>query len=222
MKTTYSLSFAFIPLPQPATQWQPPPGATITRIADHAEIAVGQLAEQFRNSPNLQGLVGILAGRIQGLEDAFYSIYAGRAFPVATGDALSRWGAAVGEPRPTSGLAAISDPTYFGLVKAKILENVSEGTPEAALGLLRDLGALGVFYGEAGNYAAEIAIGQLAEQFRNSPNLQGLVGILAGRIQGLEDAFYSIYAGRAFPVAAGDAHRLRRLSGVFSRGPAQG
>ncbi len=156
MKTTYSLSFAFIPLPQPATEWQPPPGATITRIADHAEIAIGQLAEQFRNSPNLQGLVGILAGRIQGFEDAFYSIYAGRAFPVAAGDALSRWGAAVGEPRPTSGLPATSDPTYFGLVKAKILENVSEGTPEAALGLLRDLGALGVFYGEAGNYAAEI------------------------------------------------------------------
>ena len=162
MTTTYSLSFAYIPLPEPAGPWPATPGATITRIANHAEIAQSQLAEQFRNSPNLQALVGILAGRAQGLEDAFWSIYAGRPFPVAAGDALSRWGKAVGEPRPTSGLTATSDAAYFGLVKAKILENVSEGMPEAALGLLRDLGAAAAFYGEAGNYAVEIAyIGDL-------------------------------------------------------------
>ncbi len=163
MTTTYfSQNFAYIPLPEPAGQWPATPGATIARIADHVAIAQSQLAEQFRNSPNLQALVGILAGRAQGLEDAFWSIYAGRPFPVATGDALSRWGKTVGEPRPTSGLTATSDAAYFGLVKAKILENVSEGMPEAALGLLRDLGAVAAFYGEAGHYAVEIAyIGDL-------------------------------------------------------------
>ncbi len=156
MTAKYSQNFAYIPLPEPAGQWPATPDATIARIADHVAIAQGQLTEQFRNSPNLQALVGILAGRVQGLEDAFWSIYAARPFPVAQGDALSRWGKAVGEPRPTSGLTATNDAAYFGLVKAKILENVSEGTPEAALGLLRDLGALGVFYGEAGHYAVEI------------------------------------------------------------------
>ncbi|MBU6427940.1 MAG: hypothetical protein KGR26_02925 [Cyanobacteria bacterium REEB65] len=155
--TYYSQSFAYIPLPEPAGPWPATPDATIARIADHVAIAQGQLAEQFRDSPNLQALVGILAGRSQGLEDAFWSIYAARPFPVARGDALSRWGKAVGEPRPTSGPTATDDAAYFGLVKAKILENVSEGMPEAALGLLRDLGAVAVFYGEPGRYAVEIA-----------------------------------------------------------------
>lgn len=68
----YSLHFVYTPLPQPIAQWPTPPGATISRIADHVGIAQSQLAEQFRDSPNLQALVGILAGRAQNLEDVFW------------------------------------------------------------------------------------------------------------------------------------------------------
>ncbi len=84
----------------------------ITQITDHAAIAAGQLPSQFAGSPNLQDLLSVFAGRIQDLEDAAWSIYTGRPFAGAVnaqGDALSRWGQAVGEPRPASGTGSSYD-----------------------------------------------------------------------------------------------------------------
>ncbi len=81
----------------------------LAHITDHAAIATGQLASQFGSSPNLQSLVSILAGRAQGIEDALWSITTDRPFGLASGDALGRWGAAVGMPRPSAGAGASWD-----------------------------------------------------------------------------------------------------------------
>lgn len=111
---------------------------------DLAARALGRLLAQFQGKPLLAGVVGAIAQQYQDLEDATWSIFEKRPFPVAVGDALTRWGEAVNEPREPS----MDDATYRPLVQARVITNHSNGEAENVLALLRTLGASQVLYFE--------------------------------------------------------------------------
>jgi hypothetical protein len=119
-----------------------------TQQTDVAGLALGRLAAQFKGKPNLTALVNAHAKQYQDLEDAFFSIANGRPFPVAQGDALSRWGQTVGQARPTTGIEATDDTVYRRRLQGKIAANVSNGRTVDVLVILSALGATDVTLSE--------------------------------------------------------------------------
>lgn len=114
----------------------------LTHETDHAGLASARLLAQFKNKPLLTGRLAAICKQIQAIEDALWTLVTALPFPDATGDALSRWGALVGEPRPTG----LDDATYRPLVQARIFENISNGRVEDAFSILRALGATDALY----------------------------------------------------------------------------
>lgn len=119
------------------------------RITDHVGEAVDRLAHQFRK-PLIEGLVGILASRAQGIEDVAWDLILKRTLQHAEGVTLDRIGAQVGAiPRPLG----MDDDEYRGvIIQTAIAVNTSHGTTETVLDLLRLLGADDVAIYETGDY----------------------------------------------------------------------
>lgn len=111
----------------------------LTQITDHAEAGFNRLLNQFRDGGNFGEMVQAFSGRFQGLEDALFSLIAGRYLANATGETLSQIGDLVGEPRPIYGPAVDSDSDYRVLIYGRIAANTSQGRLED---LVRILGAL--------------------------------------------------------------------------------
>jgi hypothetical protein len=120
----------------------------LTHNTNVAGDMTARLAAQLHERPKLAAVLAAYAQQFQDLEDALWSILTGRPYPVAAGDALTRWGAAVGEPRPTTGPAATDDSVYRPLVDARIATNISLGLTSDIMGLLRALQASQVHYAE--------------------------------------------------------------------------
>lgn len=130
----------------------------LTHNTNVAGDMVARLAAQLQGRPKLAAVLAAHAQQFQDLEDALWSIYTGRPYPVAVGDALSRWGAAVGQPRPTTGAAATDDTVYRALVDGRIIANTGMGLTENILGLLRVLGASSAHYSESPPVAVAVQI----------------------------------------------------------------
>lgn len=120
-------------------------------ITNHVAIALAQLAWQFQKI-QINNLVTAHTQRIQDLEDALNTIVTNLPFKTSTNYTLSRWGASVGMPRPTTGAAATDDTIYLPLILAKIAVNNSFGTPENVLGIMKTLGATACRYYEPAPY----------------------------------------------------------------------
>lgn len=108
-----------------------------TKITTHVADAVNRLAQQYRDKPNITALISELAGRTQGLEDAAFPLLTDRLLDNATGVWLAFLGAIVGEPTA----AAMPDETYRKRVKARIRANLSDGTTDDVLAVVRLLTA---------------------------------------------------------------------------------
>lgn len=103
----------------------------ITYIGDHADRMVADALFQDQNRPILRALLQALGEGAQLQEDQFFDLLISRGLNVATGEALNQWGRIVGSQR-----GGLSDDDYRKFIKARILGNLCEGTPDQLLAIL--------------------------------------------------------------------------------------
>lgn len=104
----------------------------ITRIPNHADLAVARLVTQFKGSDSHAALLRAWARQVQELEDAFLALLATIVINTSTADQLDRVGAVIGCPR-----GSLEDVPYRAFLRAQILANKSSGTTEELIAVLR-------------------------------------------------------------------------------------
>ena len=97
-----------------------------TYITDHLQRAKDRLLEQYKGKPLIEGLSDSLVQQIQDLEDVFQALSIERTVDNAVGEQLDQIGAIVGIERELG----MNDEDYRLEVKAKIVQNLNQGTPE--------------------------------------------------------------------------------------------
>lgn len=103
-------------------------------ITTHAEDALDRLAEQYRGKPKIKSLLDSLCEQVQSTEDALWQLLTETTVDTAVGDALDVLGKIVGERRDGA-----ADADYRIRVRARIRANLSNGTVEDVLAVLRAL-----------------------------------------------------------------------------------
>lgn len=101
----------------------PYPAQDTTHVAD----AQAQLLVQYKQSPNMLGLIAAIAGRAQILENALYAVMTLRSLATASGQQLDNLGKIVGLAR-ASVLGGNVDAVYAAWMRAQILVNASAGS----------------------------------------------------------------------------------------------
>ena len=94
----------------------------LTHISDHADRAVGRLADQYRGSVTVTALVRLFAAGVQSLEDSLWADLQ-LDLATATGAQLDLFGKLVGQAR-----AGMDDATYRLWIQARSRLNRSSGT----------------------------------------------------------------------------------------------
>lgn len=103
--------------------------------------ASAALLEQFKRRPKVNALLGNYVAELQALEGAFYDIYASRNVNAAEGDQLDILGTIVGLARNGR-----TDVEYRVAIKSQVAINISSGTPDEIMDIMRAvLGYDGVF-----------------------------------------------------------------------------
>ncbi len=92
------------------------------QITDHKQRGLGLILSQFKDSPRIQALVGILLDRVQEFENLTWSYYLEQLIDNAIGVHLERLGRRIGEKRG----ALTDDAEYRRVIKARALANASE------------------------------------------------------------------------------------------------
>lgn len=110
-------------------------------IPDYRERALAMILGQFDGSPVLQALVRIIADEIQELERVILDVWASRLIDLATGVQLDLIGKIVVLPRE-----GLLDDDYRKLLLVKIQVNVSDGTPEEVIDVVRRVTGARVHY----------------------------------------------------------------------------
>lgn len=100
----------------------------LTLIEDHPDRAVANALAQDRCSPRYKSLLEAMGEGVQTQEEQFFDLLVGRGLNLATGVSLEQWGAIVGEQR-----GGLNDGDYRRFIKARILANIAEGTPDELL-----------------------------------------------------------------------------------------
>ena len=103
----------------------------LTVIEDHPDRAVANALAQDRNpdrSPRYVSLLEAMGEGVQLQEEQFFDLLVGRGLNLASGAPLEQWGAIVGEAR-----GGLNDDDYRRFIKARILANLSDGTPDELL-----------------------------------------------------------------------------------------
>lgn len=125
------------------------------QITDHNEIALSRYTYQYTEADTLQALTTLWSERMQGLEDAAWSVLTERWVDAAAGVQLDELGAIVGEPR-----LGRTDETYREALEVRISINRSGGEPERIIEFLtRIAGADQVLYQEAWPAKIELFVG---------------------------------------------------------------
>src|SRR6266568_3134562 len=94
----------------------------LEHVTDHQLQALGRLAEQYKSSVSVSGLVKAATAEHQALEDVLWAEFT-LTVDTATGALLDQFGRLVGQAR-----AGRDDPTYRTWIKARQLVNRSGGT----------------------------------------------------------------------------------------------
>lgn len=71
----------------------------LSREENHLKIAKGYLPEQYKNRPNLEGLLTAIIQPLQDIEDKLYELYKNFSLAEARGYYLDRIGTITGELR---------------------------------------------------------------------------------------------------------------------------
>lgn len=95
----------------------------LEQITDHAARAVSRLAEQFKESTLLKGLLSAVSIEIQELEDKIFELYKTRDIDGAADATLDNLGALVGAPRRGSK----NNTQYRNRVRVQVKANRSYG-----------------------------------------------------------------------------------------------
>ena len=101
-------------------------------ILDHAQQALGRLAEEYRGKPLIEGLFNAVSVEVQELEDAIYQLSTERYLDDAVGVQLDALGVILAEER-----GAFTDDPYRVVLKAKRLVNKSSGTTEELIAIFK-------------------------------------------------------------------------------------
>lgn len=99
---------------------------------DHVQRALNRVLESDKSRAKFLKLISIWAERIQTLEDVFQQMYNALDLDSATGEALDRLGAIVGEAREGR-----SDATYRYWIRARARANRSAGRINDLLAVLK-------------------------------------------------------------------------------------
>lgn len=104
-----------------------------TRITDHVQAALGRLMQQYRGRVRMEGTVTALVQQVQDLEDAIFSLNAGRQFynGTAVGQQLDNVGELVGIKRN-----GLTDAEYLLFIFGKIASDYSDSTVSAVLNVV--------------------------------------------------------------------------------------
>jgi hypothetical protein len=106
--------------------------AGLAYVSDHRARGLALLLQQFHGKARIESLLGVPLDQIQELEDALWSLLAGRALSTATGIHLDGIGAIVGENR-----GGLGDEPYRALIRARVVANRSDGHPDELLRIAR-------------------------------------------------------------------------------------
>ena len=100
-----------------------------TPILDHIAQAKERLLEQQKNKPGIEGTLTAFVEQIQDIEDVLNALGTERAVDTAEGVQLDKIGEIVGIERELGQ----SDEDYRIEIKAKIVQNMNQGTPEEVI-----------------------------------------------------------------------------------------
>ncbi len=125
----------------------------IDKVLTHTEDAKKRLLHQYKGRPNLEALIDALGGQqIQDIENALHGLYRRLNIDDQEETQLDRIGSIVGQNR-----FDFDDTVYRLWIKAKIAQNISDGTIERILDIWRLIsGRDRVQLME--NYPAEVAL----------------------------------------------------------------
>lgn len=108
--------------------------ATIDYEPDWETRLLGRLYWQFRSKPRIVAWTRMIARQVQDVEDVFQAILSIVSIDDSVGAQLDNLGRFLGQPR-----AGLDDDTYRLYLKARIIANKSDGTPEAIYKVFRAL-----------------------------------------------------------------------------------
>ena len=137
------------------------------QIETHADNAADRLTSQYADADKLQALVSLWGERIQGIEDAAWSVLTDRWLDVAEGQQLDELGELVGEPR-----LGRTDETYREAIQVRIVLNWGSGDPESVILAANNI------WGDSARFSEEYPAGvriTLSETPATLAQLQNLV-----------------------------------------------
>ena len=137
------------------------------QIETHADDAAARLASQYADAEKLQGLVSLWGERVQGIEDAAWSLLTDRWLDVAEGQQLDELGDLVGEPR-----LGRTDETYRAAIQIRIGLNRGSGEPESVISVMNSLL-------QSGQYSEDYPAGILITTENEAVSLQQQRGIVS-------------------------------------------
>lgn len=106
----------------------------ISQITNHDDQAKNRVITQYKDSVNLNKIISVYTQQIQEFEDAAFALINERTLDGSIGFQLDQMGTILDEIRN-----GLDDDDYRIVLKAKIAENVSEGTPEDLIGIFKVL-----------------------------------------------------------------------------------
>lgn len=124
-----------------------------TYISDHITRAKNRLIEQYKGKPKVEGVVEALVKPFQDIEDVLQQLKTERWIDTAIGVQLDKIGEIVGAEREIEQ----NDDDYRLLIKAKIIMNLNQGTPEEVIAAAKFfIGAAFIWYLEVYPAAVDI------------------------------------------------------------------
>lgn len=124
-----------------------------TYISDHVARAKNRLIEQYRGKPRVEGIVEALVTPLQDIEDVLLQLKTERWIDSAVGIQLDKIGKIVGLERDYGQ----EDEDYRLLIKAKIVMNLNQGTPEEIIAAAKFfIGSIFIWYLEVYPAAVDI------------------------------------------------------------------
>lgn len=105
-------------------------------IQNYCSIALGRLAEQFKNKPLLAAIICSFTAEVQQIEYMLIDLLIERSIDGSIGQQLTNVGTIVGEFRPVPNTPP--DTEYRAAIKAQIGFNYSSGTAENIIAFVKD------------------------------------------------------------------------------------
>lgn len=124
-----------------------------TYISDHVAKAKDRLIQQYKGKPKIEGVIEAVVAPIQDIEDVLEQLKIERWIDTAVGVQLDKIGTIVGAAREIGQ----SDEDFRLVIKAQIIMNLNQGTPEEIIGAAKFfIGAAFIWYLEVYPAAVDI------------------------------------------------------------------